>query len=371
MSETTPKEPRRRRLAVSVRALMLLVLAIGLVLGWKINRAKTQKRAVALIEKAGGSVVHDYSFDGTHPYKNRESPPAPAWLRARLGDEFFQEVTSVSFYNPVTDDQIAPIADFDRLLAFELHRTHVTDAGLARLKSLNWLRQLHIEQKGLSIGEINSKEVRKIFQELDHLTYNQKVGEIMRRRGAAITDAGLAHLASLTSLQELTLLLPGITDAGLAHVGKLTDLRVLKLINTGVGDAGLVHLKGLNRLRELTITGEGVTDAGVASLAGLTGLRSLALWHTRITDAGLAHLERMDQLEVLDLQGSLDLTDRGLSALEKRKGLSELKLSETILTDAGMAHLAGLSGLETLDLTANEITDAGLCNSGACRDSAD
>ena len=363
MSETappTPIKPRRRRLAVSVRALMLLVLAVAVGLGWKINRAIAQKRAVARIEKAGGSVFYDYTFDGTYPYKRNESPAAPAWLRARLGDEFFREVTKVSFYNPVSDDQIAPVADFDRLLAIELHGTRVTDAGLAhlahlknlrevqldgtrvtdaglaRLATLTGLRRLDVQQKGLSMKEVQTEEVRKAFQELDHLTYHQKVGEVMRRRGTAITDAVLAHLAGLTSLQELKISLPGITDDGFAHVGKLTGLRVLEIFNTDVNDAGLARLKGL------------------------TGLRTLSLWGARITDAGLAHLGRLDRLEVLDLRMSIDVTDRGLSAIGNWKGLRELNLSGTMVTDAGLAHLAGLSGLQKLDLSADEITDAGL-----------
>ena len=46
-----------------------------------------QRRAVAAIRRAGGGVGYDH--------KGR--PWAPAWLRKRLGDEFFQEVTSVQF----------------------------------------------------------------------------------------------------------------------------------------------------------------------------------------------------------------------------------------------------------------------------------
>ncbi len=360
IAPSAPKEARRERLVVSVRALMLLVLAVGLGLGWKINRAGTQKRAVARIEKAGGSVIYDYTFDGTYPYKPIESPGVPAWLRARLGDEFFQEVTAVSFYKPVTDDQLAPVADFDRLLALELHgtkvtnaglahlanlknlreirldRTQITDAVLARLRPLTGLRRLDLQQEGLSMKEIQTEEVRKIFEELENLTHNQKVGEVLRRRGTAITDAGLAQLASLTGLQELRIALPAITDAGFAHVGRLADLRVLHVYNTDFSDASLAHL------------------------AGLTGLRNLSLWGTRISDAGLAHLKPLDRLEVLDLQHSIDVTDQGLSCLENRKTLRELDLSGTMVSDAGLAHLTGLSGLQKLDLSENEITDAGL-----------
>jgi hypothetical protein len=44
-----------------------------------------------------------------------------------------------------------------------------------------------------------------------------------------VTDAGLAHLARLTSLQELNLESTQVTDAGLAHLAGLTSLQELDL----------------------------------------------------------------------------------------------------------------------------------------------
>jgi len=47
----------------------------------------------------------------------------------------------VSFYEPVRDDQLAPVGNLDRLLAIKFHGTRITDAGLARLKPLAGLRE--------------------------------------------------------------------------------------------------------------------------------------------------------------------------------------------------------------------------------------
>jgi hypothetical protein len=74
---------------VSLRALMILVLVVAAALGWRVNRAHTQARAVARIKQAGGLVVYDHQFDGTSPYKNRSAPRVPAWLRRMVGDEYF------------------------------------------------------------------------------------------------------------------------------------------------------------------------------------------------------------------------------------------------------------------------------------------
>ena len=38
-----------RRFAFSLRTLILVVVAVGAALGWRVNRAQTQRRAVALI----------------------------------------------------------------------------------------------------------------------------------------------------------------------------------------------------------------------------------------------------------------------------------------------------------------------------------
>ncbi len=53
---------------------MIAILAIGVGLGWRIDRAGRQKRAVARIEKSGGIVLHDFEFDGTYPYKPGGKP---------------------------------------------------------------------------------------------------------------------------------------------------------------------------------------------------------------------------------------------------------------------------------------------------------
>ena len=81
-----------------------------------------------------------------------------------------------------------------------------------------------------------------------------------------ITDAGLVHLAGLTSLQGLGLSNTEITDAGLVHLSGLTNLQRLRLSNTEITDAGLVHLSGLTSLQRLALSETQVTDAGVAKL---------------------------------------------------------------------------------------------------------
>src|SRR5262249_43397841 len=103
MTAPAPKSPRRRCFTLSLRALMILVLVTGAWLGWRVKRAETQKWAVAAIEKLGGDVSYDdNSPSGQQGFFNQRW--APAWLRRQVGDEYFQEVVEVDFYNTSLSD---------------------------------------------------------------------------------------------------------------------------------------------------------------------------------------------------------------------------------------------------------------------------
>ena len=81
-----------------------------------------------------------------------------------------------------------------------------------------------------------------------------------------------------------------VTDAGLAHVASMKNLSRLHLENTKITDAGLDHLKTLANLEYLNLYGTQVTDAGIAKLAGLKNLKKLFVWQTKVTDDGAKKL---------------------------------------------------------------------------------
>jgi hypothetical protein len=105
-----------------------------------------------------------------------------------------------------------------------------------------------------------------------------------------ITDAELAQLQGLTSLQGLFMVNAQVTDAGLAHLKGLTGLQELYLNNTQVTDVGLAHLQGLTSLQGLWLTNTQVTDA--VHMQGLVSLKRLNLFNTQVTDAGVAKLQQ-------------------------------------------------------------------------------
>ena len=262
-----------------------------------------QAKAIAEIEKLGGSVTRDEKDPG--------KPVIGVYLTMGLR-------TGTS---KVSDDDLACLKGLTQLRLLWLTGTNVTGSGLAYLKDLTRLQDLDL-------------------------------------RYTPLTDAGLEHLKGLTHLKRLLLVETQVTDAGLEQLKGLTELQELFLWHTNVTDAGLEHLKGLTQLQKLVLTYTKVTDAGLEHLIGLTNLRSLDLG-ARVTDAGLEKLKGLTQLRSLDLAGA-KVTDAGLEHLKALQGMLSLDLGHTKVTDAGLLPLAGLINLEFLGLTATKITDAGL-----------
>jgi len=268
-------------------------MALALPIAWNVNRVRGQLRAVDTIRRAGGQVYYDYEYSGG-VWTPGKKPRAPGWLRERLGDDYFRDVTYVglggadSYWSRghdlgllrafprleglvtpygLTDDKFAPIADLHRLRELSLYNSKITNAGLAHLDDLSELRVLHLD------GGLDN----------------------------ALTDDGLIHLRGLTNLEQLMLGSGKVTDAGMPHIARLKKLEILNLWGTGIGDAGLARLRGLRNLRELTLNGTRITDAGIETLRGMKSLRVLGLAGTRVTDAGLTGLRDLDKLRELSI----------------------------------------------------------------------
>ena len=193
-------QSRRRFLRISLRGLLLVVLAIAASLAWARHVAEQQRRVVAELERMGCNAIYASSGDDADCFISSLSPIER--LRFLYGDDKPQNVTGVEADSP-----------------------RFGDDGLERLRSLPYLRSL----------ELN---------------------------GTSVSEAGLARVGSLTALERLTLRRTSLTDAGLVHLQKLDKLCYLDLCDTSVTDAGLVHLRGMLQLRFLFLQ-EPVTLAGV------------------------------------------------------------------------------------------------------------
>jgi hypothetical protein len=162
----------------SIRVLLLVVAMLAVPVAWKTNRARAQRRAVAVIKKKGGYVGYDYEFRNGQPVDYSQGhPDAPQWLRRALGDEFFQEVTYV--YCPYEINQFWPdgLASAIR----EKRRRSISDEDLQYFKCLDHLQTVSIESND-------------------------------------VTDAGFANFENLRSLQSLEVISSRVTQTAIQRL---------------------------------------------------------------------------------------------------------------------------------------------------------
>ncbi len=220
-----PAKPRRRFLRFSLRALLLLVVAIGAALGWTMHKVREQGIAVAALRQVGCEIAFD-KHQGNCGFAN---PPTRVerW-RQSMGDAEPWNVYAVT--GPLNDDALVHLQSLRGLRSLNCTGAGVTDAGLVHLQG-----QTNIER--LSLAE------------------------------TSVTDAGLANLQGLSRLEHLDLRGTAVTDTGLRNLQGLTRLTVLQLERTRVTDAGLTRLERLTQLQYLSLNGTAVTFARELRLA--------------------------------------------------------------------------------------------------------
>ncbi len=113
-------------------------------------------------------------------------------------------------------------------------------------------------------------------------------------KGKEIKDEALAKLDGVA--QQVTWLHLGgtaVTEGGLAKLASLPNLTQLHLEKTEIGDGAIAHIATLKHLEYLNLYGTKVTDAGIAKLSSLPKLKKLYVWQTAVTDDGVAALQAL------------------------------------------------------------------------------
>jgi len=258
-----------------------------------------------------------------------------------------------------SDDDLKNFTDPPRVSALYLDHSKISDAGIKYLKQMRALDTLYLSDTAVTDAGLNEFELQS-HPKL-HALY---IG------GAEITDKGLEKL-QLRSFPELEILRIGaprmtaegekigpsrVTDAGMAYVARLTSLRDLSLSNQ-ITDAGLKNLLPLDRLMRLNL-GENnhITDAGMAYLGQFRSL-SLDVGSNRITDASLTRLARLKSLGGFAIRSN-QITDAGVKALSGRGFFGPALISDQI-TDDGLKYLQGTT-LHELEIGGPKVTDRGL-----------
>jgi Leucine-rich repeat (LRR) protein len=254
MPDETSIKPRRLWLRVSLRTLAMLVLVIGVWLGWTVRDARVQRQALNAIAQSNNEVEFGWVF--YNGASSADELSVPDWLVDRLGVDYFGYVGSLAFGNSATDEDLLHVRRLRRLEGLDVRGSgRITDAGLARLSGLSNLR-------GLDLSE------------------------------TPVTDAGMAHLGGLTGLVELNRDDTAITDAGLVHIRPMKRMNVLSMSRSGITGAGLVHLQGFSKLRILNLNYCAISDSELVHLEKLRNLQIVYLHGTRVSSEGVRILKR-------------------------------------------------------------------------------
>ncbi len=255
----------------------------------------------------------------------------------------------LSEYEPsqpgTTDRGLAHLRHAARLTHLRLHGEKITDAGIANLAGLTHLQQLSLAETDITDAAL---------KHLEHLAYLKEFS----LAGTRVDGSGLAALPTMNYLETLDLDDTQVADACLAHLARFPHLKVLDLSRSRIDGSGLGSFARLHELERLSLASTWLTDAGLRNLTAAS-LESLDLQDTAITDAGLPQLAALGKLESLNLRNAR-ITDAGLEHIAKLTNLTELDLSGTQITDAGLRHLLALKKLEFLSLNETLVSDAGL-----------
>lgn len=248
----TPKKFRFVRF--TTRTLLVLMIAAGIWMGLKANRAHRVKKSVAAVEAAGGIVEYRWWYVVDTP-----DPSIPAiehlWLEPYLDMHYYADVVTVRLprgkvetvrmlpnFSEMADLTVAGDLDEDAwpllgtctsLEELELQSDAVGDEQLLAIARLP-------ELKTLSLGRSWSAE--------------NALHEYAAPPRNRITDRGLAHLSRLEQLESLEFWQESnITNAGLRHLRDLPALVWLRIEGLELDPQGVAHLSQVSQLEGLHV----------------------------------------------------------------------------------------------------------------------
>ena len=139
--------PKNRWLRFSLRMMLVVVTVLCGLLGWNVQRARTQRQVVAWVHEEGGSVCYEYEFQSliSGPRVPLPERSLTKWLCRWLGDDFCSSVYAVDLHETeVADADLERLAAFVELRTLDLGCTPVKGPGLAYLKPLSRLEYLSL-----------------------------------------------------------------------------------------------------------------------------------------------------------------------------------------------------------------------------------
>lgn len=157
-----------------------------------------------------------------------------------------------------------------------------------------------------------------------------------------INNSALWSLVGMASLKEVDISrCAKVTDAGIRHLVSISTLQILRISETGVTADGIKLLSSLTNLFVLDMGGLPVTDTALSSLQALTKLEYLDLWGSNISNKGATVLQKFPKLKFLGLAWTNVTILPNLSSLECLN-LSNCTINSVLQGNGNKAHLTKL-----------------------------
>ena len=172
----------------------------------------------------------------------------------------------------LTADGLKNILKLKGLKELEIRAQKIGPTDLPDLKLLGELRKLNIVST-----PTNDETIKQ-------LTGLPKLEEVVLDV-AALTNVGLKTLAGNRQLSTIRITESKVTDAGLAALTGLTKLKTL-IVGKGVTDAGLAHLAQIKTLEHFDASSSVVTGTGLEHLHAHPGLKTVDLPAGHLSKAG-------------------------------------------------------------------------------------
>ncbi|CAN0908814.1 Internalin I [Linum grandiflorum] len=200
-----------------------------------------------------------------------------------------------------------------------------------------------------------------------------RLKEVDLSRCVKVTDDGIRHLVSISTLEVLRLSGTGLTEQGIMMLSTLGELLVLDLGDLPVTDRALTSLQALVKLEYLDLWGSNITNKGVPILRKFPKLSYLSLAWTGVTsfpnmpsigclnlsnciiDSSLEGDGNKTPLTKLILAGATIKNEADIFSLIESSSISYLDISNSSLSD--FSFLSGMKALQHLDLSSSIIGD--------------
>ena len=244
----------------------------------------------------------------------------------------------------LTDRGLAKLRGLDGLFGLNLDNSDlaITADGIASIVDLPRLGWLGVDAKDDWMPRIAAMPRLRFLASQDTvigddgfvaLSRSRSIEYIWGRRCHNLRRRGFLALSEMPALRGLSVSCLNVDDEGLAALPRFPALR--ELMPMDVPDAGYRHIAKCAALESLILMYcRDTTDAATEHLTTLTALRSYFNSYTTITDRTPELLSRLDSLERVTFDGCHRLTNAGIARLARLPRLTRLRVNGHGVTPA-------------------------------------